>query len=63
MAGALGVALEKDGHYLLGEGQRAPAAQEIGRSVRVMNMAAVVAGGALIGLSVAAGLTKARRRR
>lgn len=39
MAGALGVALEKIGHYILGEG-KLPCALDIGRSVRVMTVAA-----------------------
>jgi adenosylcobinamide-phosphate synthase len=56
MAGALDVELEKVGHYCLGKGQRRPTATDIGRSVRVMNTATVLAGGALIGASLLAGL-------
>ena len=44
-AGVLGVELEKVGHYNLGEGQRAPRADDIGRSVRLMRKTAFVAAG------------------
>lgn len=43
MAGALGVALEKVGHYRLGAGLRQPVAADITESVRVMQWAAFVA--------------------
>ena len=36
MAGALGVELEKRGHYVLGRGQRLPAAPDIGRAGRLL---------------------------
>jgi adenosylcobinamide-phosphate synthase len=39
MAGALGVELEKVGHYRLGAGGTAPAATDIGRAVRLMRLA------------------------
>jgi adenosylcobinamide-phosphate synthase len=42
MAGALGVELEKAGHYRLGSGLRQPTAADIVESVRVMQWAAVV---------------------
>jgi adenosylcobinamide-phosphate synthase len=48
-AGALGVELEKVGHYKLGEGQRFPQASDIGRIVRLMQKTTVVAAG-LFGL-------------
>jgi adenosylcobinamide-phosphate synthase len=44
-AGALGVELEKVGHYKLGEGQRLPQAEDIGRAVRLMRTAAFLAAG------------------
>ena len=44
-AGALGVELEKVGTYNLGAGQRAPQADDIARSVRLMQMTAFVAAG------------------
>ena len=44
-AGALGVTLEKSGHYRLGSGQRSPSSQDIGRSVRLMYSATAVAAG------------------
>jgi adenosylcobinamide-phosphate synthase len=53
MAGALGVELEKVGHYRLGAGLGRPVSGDIGRSVRVMRVAiglglgALLAGGAL----------------
>jgi adenosylcobinamide-phosphate synthase len=42
-AGALGIELEKVGHYNLGEGQRVPQAQDIGRSIRLMQRTAIIA--------------------
>lgn len=42
MAGALGVALEKVDHYNLGAGQRPPAARDIMRSVRLMQVAVLI---------------------
>jgi adenosylcobinamide-phosphate synthase len=38
MAGALGVELEKVGHYRLGTGQRSPAAEHIRRAVRLIRV-------------------------
>jgi adenosylcobinamide-phosphate synthase len=55
MAGALGVELEKVGHYRLGAGQRKATAEDIGRSIRVMDMAALLAGAALAGLAFLSG--------
>jgi adenosylcobinamide-phosphate synthase len=50
-AGALGVELEKDGHYLLGAGGRAPMADDIGRAVRLMQAATLLGTGlAVLGL-------------
>ena len=43
MAGALGVELEKKGHYRLGAGLRTPAAADIDAAVRIMLGAAVLA--------------------
>jgi adenosylcobinamide-phosphate synthase len=47
MAGALGVALEKVGHYHLGAGQAAPTTGDIRRSVRLVKLAAVAGAGLL----------------
>jgi adenosylcobinamide-phosphate synthase len=47
MAGALGVELEKVGHYCLGAGQALPAAQDIPAAVRLLAWAVVVAVGIL----------------
>ena len=47
MAGALGVELEKAGHYRLGIGQRPPQMANIGRSVRLMRWAAGLGAGLL----------------
>jgi adenosylcobinamide-phosphate synthase len=46
MAGALGVELEKVGHYRLGAGGRAPSVADIGRAVRLVRLAA----GLMLGL-------------
>ncbi len=43
MAGALGIELEKAGHYRLGAGLRAPAPADVDRAVRVMLAAAAFA--------------------
>ncbi len=48
-AGALGVELEKVGHYNLGEGQRVPQVRDIDRAVRLMQTTAFIAAG-LFGL-------------
>jgi adenosylcobinamide-phosphate synthase len=54
MAGALGVELEKSGHYRLGAGLRAPAAADVDRAVRVMlGAAALAAAIALLGARLA----------
>ncbi|MBN1450233.1 MAG: cobalamin biosynthesis protein, partial [Anaerolineales bacterium] len=44
-AGALGIELEKVGHYRLGEGQRPPQAGDIGQAVRLMRTTAFLAAG------------------
>jgi len=44
-AGALGVQLEKVGHYRLGEGLRLPEPADIRRSIRLMRLAVGLAGG------------------
>lgn len=44
MAGALGVALAKTGHYNLGAGQRAPIPADIPRSLQLMRVAVLMAG-------------------
>ncbi|MFC1925841.1 cobalamin biosynthesis protein [Chloroflexota bacterium] len=43
MAGALGVTLEKEGHYRLGSDLRQPVAADIEESVRIMRLVAAVA--------------------
>jgi adenosylcobinamide-phosphate synthase len=48
MAGALGVELEKRGHYRLGAGGRAPGAEDIPKAVRLMR------GASLLGTALAA---------
>lgn len=50
MAGALGVALEKVGHYQLGAGQRQPAVADITRSVRLLRVAMMSAFGVMAAL-------------
>jgi adenosylcobinamide-phosphate synthase len=54
MAGALGVELEKVGHYRLGTRQRPPAVEDIGRAVRVMHVATALTAGLLVGLPLIA---------
>lgn len=51
-AGVLGVELEKIDHYTLGERQRAPRAQDIARSVRLMRTTAFAAAGLFAILSI-----------
>jgi cobalamin biosynthesis protein CobD/CbiB len=51
MAGALGVRLEKPGHYVLGEGDL-PSAAEIEVAVRAMRWAARLVAAALAGCLV-----------
>ncbi|MBM4404588.1 MAG: cobalamin biosynthesis protein CobD [Chloroflexi bacterium] len=53
-AGLLGVALEKQGHYLLGEGLREPSAGDIGRAVALCYAVG------LLGAVAACGVTLAR---
>ena len=50
MAGALGVALEKEGHYTLGDATRALEPQDITRAVQSMYLVAAL--GILIGLAI-----------
>lgn len=50
MAGALGVALEKIGHYHLGADQPSPAAQDIARAVRLVYSTTALSVGILIGV-------------
>ena len=50
MAGALGVVLEKEGHYRLGENGRPPNASDIARAEETVRWVAVL--GALLGLAV-----------
>jgi adenosylcobinamide-phosphate synthase len=50
MAGALGVELEKVGHYRLGRGLRSPIAEDIPRAVALMQ-GAVLLGGAIIAIA------------
>jgi adenosylcobinamide-phosphate synthase len=52
MAGALGVELEKVGHYRLGRGLRSPIAEDIPRAVALMQ-GAVLLGGAIIAIASA----------
>jgi adenosylcobinamide-phosphate synthase len=56
MAGALGIELEKVGHYNLGAGQRAPTATDIKRSVRLMQVAVLLATLFTMLVSLASGL-------
>lgn len=63
MAGALGIELEKVGHYRLGAGGCAAETIDIERSVRIMNRAALLAGGALVGASLLAGFARRRNGR
>jgi adenosylcobinamide-phosphate synthase len=50
-AGALGIELEKDGHYILGIGGRTPAAGDIKRAVHLMQVAALIGTGlAMLGM-------------
>jgi len=53
MAGVLGVALEKEGHYCLGDGMREPEARDIGHAVRVGIVVAVLGIGAGVGVVAA----------
>jgi adenosylcobinamide-phosphate synthase len=50
MAGALGVELEKVGHYRLGAGQTLPGAQDVARGLRLVYGAALLAVGLLAGI-------------
>jgi len=52
MAGALGVTLEKPGHYALGGG-RAPAARDVGAAVALVRTAAVLVAAAALAATVA----------
>ncbi|MBI4202285.1 MAG: cobalamin biosynthesis protein CobD [Chloroflexi bacterium] len=54
MAGLMGVALEKQGHYRLGEGLREPVGEDISCAVGVVRLAAA------LGMAVTAGLLAAR---
>ena len=56
MAGALGVEVEKTGHYKLGPEGKRPAASDIGRANRLF------AGAALVAIGITAGLIIAKRR-
>lgn len=51
MAGALGVELEKTGHYRLGGGYRNPESPDISRAVRVMHAAVALCAGLVVGVS------------
>src|SRR5207253_11245026 len=55
MAGALGVRLEKQGTYVLGEGLREPEGSDIGRAVRLARRAAMLVGAGLFGAMLVAG--------
>jgi adenosylcobinamide-phosphate synthase len=50
MAGALGMALEKVGHYRLGAGQRQPTGADITRAVRLLRVAMIGAFGVVVAL-------------
>lgn len=52
MAGALGVELEKIGHYRLGAGQRLPRADDITRAIRLMRGGTALALGGLLFFSL-----------
>ena len=61
MAGALGVELEKRGHYTLGLGQRLPCPTDIGRALRLMRVATALAAGGLLLVGLLAGRRRVRR--
>ena len=56
MAGLLGVALEKPGHYLIGKGYNEPTAADIHRAVRVAYLAATLGAVMAFGAIAALGL-------
>ena len=62
MAGALGVELEKIGHYCLGAGQALPAAQDIHAAVRLLAWAVVLAVGLLAIVQVLLSCSSAAHR-
>jgi adenosylcobinamide-phosphate synthase len=59
-AGALGVELEKAGHYTLGTGARAPDAADIPRALRLAGAATLLAAGALAGIAMMRGACSGR---
>lgn len=63
MSGALGIKLEKVGHYRLGSGERPPTAEDVGRAVRLMRVTVALVAGLLVGLPVVARLVKRRTSR
>ncbi len=54
-AGALGVELEKEGHYTLGAGNRPPDSADIPRALRLAGAATLIAAGALAVIAVMRG--------
>ena len=60
MAGALDVELEKIGHYRLGAGQKAPQAEDIGKSVRLTRFAVALGAGVALGLPLLVHLSRRR---
>lgn len=58
MSGLLGVALQKEGHYHIGEGLKEPCSQDIGRSVHVACLVAAIALASAIGVLVLRGMVE-----
>ena len=56
MSGLLGVELEKQGHYRIGDGLRKPRPEDIGRSVRIAYLVATMAVAVAIGALALRGL-------
>ena len=58
MAGLLGVALEKEGHYRIGDGLREPSPEDIGRSISVAYLVAAIALALAIGVLALRGMVE-----
>ena len=56
MSGLLGVALEKEGHYRIGDGLREPCPEDIGQSIQVAYFVAAIAVALIIGALALRGL-------
>ncbi len=57
MSGVLGVALEKQGHYRIGDGLREPEPEDIGRSIHVAYLVAAIAVALTVGALALRGLS------